>query len=238
MLKNNFQQRKKDVLSRMDKSSKGEWDEKIAGLCDKINSLENYYTTSSCAGRAVLIVEKDKKEHGLFVKVYHDLISLEGLKKDLDEAVSKNESPQAYTQKGHNQRSREPSVEGENLRAGPEPSRSWRKFSTKISTRGIIKFKMEPCALHVACESLEDAQKLYDKAKLAGWKRSGIIASRSRFMVELNSTEKLEFPIIQKNKILVDNEFLNLIVEESNRKLEKSWEKIGKLSELISKNLD
>ena len=76
----NFNQRKKDVLSRKDKSFKGKWDEKIGDLCEKINSLENYYTTSSCAGRIVLIFDRDKKEFGLFVRVYHDLISFEELK--------------------------------------------------------------------------------------------------------------------------------------------------------------
>jgi len=31
----NFSQRKKDILSKLDKSSKGDWDEKIAELCEK-----------------------------------------------------------------------------------------------------------------------------------------------------------------------------------------------------------
>ena len=46
---NHFQKRKQDVLSKIDKSFIGKWDEKIVLLCDKINSLENYYTTSSCS---------------------------------------------------------------------------------------------------------------------------------------------------------------------------------------------
>jgi len=45
-----FQQRKKDVLRKNDKSGIGSWDEKILELCEKINSLDNYYTTSSCSG--------------------------------------------------------------------------------------------------------------------------------------------------------------------------------------------
>ena len=84
MSQNNFQKRKQDVLSKLDKSSKQSWDEKILKLCEKINSLENYYTTSSCAGRVVIMIDKLKKESGLFLKVYHDLISLSQLRKDLD----------------------------------------------------------------------------------------------------------------------------------------------------------
>ena len=179
----NFQQRKKDILSKLDKSSKGDWDEKIVELCGKINSLENYYTTSSCAGRIVLIIDSEKKQEGLFLKVYHDLVSFEELKSDLE----------------------------------------------RIENEELVKFKQEPCILHVGCDSLESAQKLLDKAKLVGWKRSGIIASENRFVVELNSTEKLEFPIIREGRVLVGNEFLKLIVEKANENLKKSWVKIENL---------
>ncbi len=56
-----FVQQKKSTLSKLDKSSKGDWDKKIVNLCEKINSLENFYTTSSCSGRIVLIVDNIKK---------------------------------------------------------------------------------------------------------------------------------------------------------------------------------
>ncbi|MEA3414418.1 MAG: tRNA wybutosine-synthesizing 3 family protein, partial [Nanoarchaeota archaeon] len=72
-----FEQRKKDVLSKKDKSSIGKWDEKIVSLCEKINSLENYYTTSSCAGRVVVIKDESKKGPGLFKFVSHDLVNFE-----------------------------------------------------------------------------------------------------------------------------------------------------------------
>ena len=75
----------------------------------------------------------------------------------------------------------------------------------------------------------EDAEKIMKKAQESGWKRSAIISVSGRFVVELMSTEKLEFPIVEKNNILVDENFLRIIVEESNKKLEKSWEKIEKL---------
>lgn len=184
MIKDNFSQRKKDVLSKIDKSSKNSWDEKIAKLCEKINSLENYYTTSSCSGRIVVMVDQDKKEKDLFMKVYHDLISFSQLKKDLNEIIKEK-----------------------------------------------IKFKLEPCILHVVCKTLKDAQRLLDKAKLSGWKRSGLISFAKNIVLELNSTEKLEFPIISGGKFIVDDEFLKIIVLESNKKLEKSWEKIEKLLE-------
>ena len=66
----------------------------------------------------------------------------------------------------------------------------------------------------------------------AGWKRNGIITSNKRFVVELNATAKLEFPIY-KNKILVNDEFLELITNEANKKLEMSWECIEKLTNTL-----
>ena len=183
MIQGDFDKRKHDILSKTDKSSKGSWDKRITLLCYMINSLENYYTSSSCSGKAVLMIEQEKKSKDLFIKVYHDLISFKQIKEDL----------------------------------------------TDIKNKKLIKFKQEPCILHIACKSLEDAKKIYDKAKLSGWKKSGIIASEKRFVVELNSTERLEFPILNNGKILVNDEFLKLIVKESNRKLKKSWEKIERL---------
>jgi tRNA wybutosine-synthesizing protein 3 len=182
-----FIQRKKDVLSKKDKSSIGSWDKKIKGLCEKINKKDNFYTTSSCSGRIVLMKDNEKKQQGLFLKVYHDLISFSELKKDLID----------------------------------------------ISYFGIIKFKQEPCILHVACKSLEGAKFLMVKAKKAGWKKTSVISFSGRFIVELNSTERLEFLIMNKNKVLVDDDFLKLHVKKANENLKKTWKKISELKKLI-----
>ena len=189
MPQDTFLQRKKDILSKKDKSHIGKWDEKIVGLCEKINKSDKYYTTSSCSGRILLIPDQDEKAKDLFLKRYHDLISFEQLKKDLEE-VSKSDK--------------------------------------------LVKFKLDPCALHVACESLEDAQKLVSGARLVGWKKSGIIAGDKRYVVELNSTERLEFPIINNGKILVDDNFLKILVNRTNEKLENTWKKIKALGKSMT----
>jgi tRNA wybutosine-synthesizing protein 3 len=183
-----FNQRKQDILSKLDKSSIGKWDEKIVSLCKKINSKENYYTTSSCSGRIILMIDQEKKGEDLFLFVSHDQITFNQLKKEIELAVKKNKN---------------------------------------------IKFKSEPCILHVACKTLEDAEVFYERGKNAGFKRLGIIGTSHGFTFELNSTEKLEFPIIQNKKLLVEDDFIKIIVEDANNKLEKSWLKIKKLEKLI-----
>ena len=182
-----FLHQKQKQLEKLDKSHVGAWDKKIVSLCNKLNKNKEYYTTSSCAGRIILIKSSETKEPNLFVFRTHEKTDFRELKSALQKAKKKRE----------------------------------------------VVFQQEPCILHVACKDLESSQTLVDKAKFAGWKRSGIMATRKRFMVELMSTEHLELPIIKEKKILVDDDFLRILAEEANAKLERTWQKIRKLESLI-----
>lgn len=186
-MKDNFNQRKKDILSKLDKSSKGDWDSKIVDLCNLVNESDDYYTTSSCAGRVVLMRDEDKKGQGLFLDVWHDKINFEELKDSL----------------------------GRNINVG------------------AIKFKTEPPILHVVCKNLESASDLLEEAKHIGFKRSGISTISKNIILELCSTEKLEFPVVEDGRILVDDEFLKIVVKKSNFLLEKGWKKIEKLRDFF-----
>jgi len=185
-----FQQAKEKQLSMNDNSSIGKWDEKITKLCARINQDKRYYTTSSCAGRSVLIKYVEKKQEGLFLFRTHDKVNLESLKKEIERAIKTNKSD-------------------------------------------LIYFRQEPCILHVACSDLKSAQVLLDKAKLVGWKNSGIMASSKRIVLEMRSTEHIELPLILKGKLLVDDNYLKILVSEANKKLERTWEKIRKLESLV-----
>lgn len=231
----NFENRKKDVLSKIDKSSIGKWDEKISSLCDKINSLKNYYTTSSCSGRILLMIDQEKKGEGLFVFVSHDKISFKKLKEELEKIIYSTFSPhQLEPALGNPTPPPKEEINLSSCKLSPTPGKRLIKGKNFVETPNKnIKFKFEPCILHIACKTLEDAEKLFEIGKNAGWKRLGIIGTRNGFTFELNSTEKLEFPIIQNGKILVDDNFLKILVNDSNEKLGKSWEKIQKLKDLI-----
>lgn len=235
---NKFQQRKKNTLSKEDKSFIGKWDEKIAPLCKKINSFENYYTTSSCSGRILLMIDAEKKGKDLFIFVSHKKISFKQLKEELENLVCSKAAHNIGSESAFGQDSslgKKVKVIT-NLKIKKTIGGGEKEVITTASLSEPnlkIKFKLEPCILHIACETLEDAEKIYEMGKNAGWKKSGIISLKNNFIVELNGTEKLEFPIIQKNKILVDDEFLNIVADEANKKLEKSWMRIKKLKEEI-----
>ena len=183
-----FEQAKKKQLSKSDKSSIGSWDSKIKGVCNKINKSKKYYTTSSCAGRIVMIKGLDVKAPGVFLFRTHDKISLREIKKALG-------------------------------KIGKEYNE-------------LVEFQQTTCIMHVACKDLESAQSLVNKANLSGWKHSGIISSK-RNIVELHSTEKISFPIMNKGKVLVDDDFLKIVIKEANKKLERVWEKISRLKKLV-----
>lgn len=182
-----FNDGKKKQLSKEDKSNIGEWDEKIADLCNKVNKKTNFYTTSSCSGRIVLLKASEEKQPGAFLFRTHNKVSFQEFKRVLE----------------------------------------------KVKYDGLVEFQQTSCIMHIACLTLEDAQELVTKAKLAGWKRSGIMATGKRFMVELHSTENMSFPIMNNKIILVDDNFLKLIVEIANNKLERVWKKIGKLKDMV-----
>lgn len=177
-----FDEYKYNALSKKDKSNKGSIDKKIEPLINKINSLKNYFTTSSCSGRIILIKKTDKKVPNIFLLNSHAKISKEKIK---DKLKNKN---------------------------------------------GIFYLKMEPCALHVTCRRLEDAQTLLNLARNSGWKKSGIISSKKFFICELFSTESICAPITSAT----DESYLNLLVNEANDKLNKTNKKITKLLRSIT----
>ncbi len=101
-----------------------------------------------------------------------------------------------------------------------------------IDYKGLVEFQQTSCILHVASISKEKALNLVQKAKSAGWKRSGLMPGK-RNIVELHSTESISFPIMKNKIILVDDVFLKLITKQANNKLERTWKKINKLKKSI-----
>lgn len=74
LLRMAFDNEKKTVLSKTDKSRKGSIDARMIPLLKIINGKKDYYTTSSCSGRAYLWKGSGKKSETQWLKVSHDLI--------------------------------------------------------------------------------------------------------------------------------------------------------------------
>ena len=78
-----FENEKHQSLNKPDKSHAGEIDENILSLVKKINTKPDYYTTSSCSGRIVLMPETGKKQENIFSAIFHCKVDLEYMKKCL-----------------------------------------------------------------------------------------------------------------------------------------------------------
>lgn len=75
----NFQNEKKQALEKLikfDNSKKGEIDKQILTLITKINNSPNYYTTSSCAGRIMIIKPSKIKHDAEWLFSSHDSVKL------------------------------------------------------------------------------------------------------------------------------------------------------------------
>jgi tRNA wybutosine-synthesizing protein 3 len=76
---------KKNVFSKMDKSSAGGIDVKIKNLCDKINEREDIFTLSSCSGRiSILKNNSEGKIENIWVFTSHETTSKEEILKVLE----------------------------------------------------------------------------------------------------------------------------------------------------------
>lgn len=184
----NFEKEKKDCLNKIDRSKKGSIDKKIKQLVDLINSLKNYYTTSSCSGRILLIIrpKSGKKCDVEFLLESHEKVNFEEIKKCL-----------------------------ENI---PEQD---------------LWFRQESMILHVACRTIENAQKILDLSSGAGFKHSGIITTRKKIVVEVIGSEQFDTIIAKHGRVFVGDEHLRLLVDEANKKLEINSRKIKRFYNLV-----
>ena len=192
----NFENSKKVFLLKKDKSNKQSIDKKIKRLCGIINKNKNYFTTSSCSGRIILIIDDEKKKPGLFLFKSHEKITFNKLKNEIKKII----------------------------------------INIKLKNK-IIFLKQEPCLLVVSCKNKKNQWKLFSLARNNGWKKSGILSLNKKFLIELISTENLSFPIIKNNKLLVNSDFIKIVIKKSNKNLERGWKKINRLEKLIKSQL-
>ena len=82
----NFDNEKRQCLEKIDNSKKQSVDSGIRKIVDLLNSHENYYTTSSCSGRVMLIEKPENcaKQDACWIYSSHDSADFCGIKKALE----------------------------------------------------------------------------------------------------------------------------------------------------------
>ncbi|MBN3298624.1 tRNA wybutosine-synthesizing protein 3 homolog isoform X1 [Amia ocellicauda] len=181
---NTFRQWKKQCLSKMDFSKKGNVDEHILHIVGFINESKSYFTTSSCSGRIILIdgicdSPDVQKQNCSWLFVTHSKCE----KKDVMSGVER--------------------------------------------ACGDAVFKFEPFVLHVQCKRLEDAQLLHSVAINAGFRNSGItVGKKGKIIMAVRSTHCLEVPLSHKGHVLVNEQYIDFLVEVANKKMEENQRRI------------
>jgi tRNA wybutosine-synthesizing protein 3 len=186
-------QRDKAMKQLAEARKEGKADVDIAELVDLINSDENLYTTSSCAGRIAVLQtpkEHDKLESSWLGKWHHE-VTIDNLK----DALKKHDKYVVYLQS-------------------------------------------ECPILHVVARDTESAEKILFAAQQCGFKRSGIQAiNPERVLVEICSTEILEVPLAEEGKMLVDEVYLDYLVNIANTKFLSGREKLARLQKKLEEGL-
>lgn len=204
-----FSKEKSDFLSKKDKSKKGSIDKGIVKLVNKINSKDDYYTTSSCAGRIVLLEMKSRKKNDcswIFAK--HGKVKFN----EINNALIKNSiKTNSNNEINNNEKSNKKKLNKNNYE---------------------IWFKQQPLILHVACRNLEFAKKFLEIARKL-FRRAGIIGiTDKKVTIEVIGSEHLETIVAEKN-FIADEIFLKRLIKYANRNFGENENKIKMFLKLI-----
>jgi len=170
----------------------GKVDEQMQGLCDYVVSTKNYYTSSCCSGRIILLEKRsNKKIDNFFHRKWHREITKKELKEGFNEKV-----------------------------------------------KGKLWFKVDPFILHIGCADLEKSNVILKAMKETGVKRGGImLAEKGKFMIELQGTERMEFPVKNGEEKLISEKQLLNVLKEANELVRKNYTRLEKLEKTFKKYL-
>lgn len=182
-----FKNKKKQAILKLDKALKEDKvDYEVIQLINIINKLNNYYTTSSCAGRFLLISKDDVRD-----KYNTDFIY-----------------------KTH------------------DPDLIYQAKEYLNNFKGHLWLLLEAPNFHVGCIDLNSAIQLHKLSLKAGFGYSKIQSLEPSIVVEILGTSRISSPLGHKNKLLVNDNYIdyicticNKLLKEEQMKL-KVWEKL------------
>ncbi len=156
-------------------------DIELISLLDMINSFDDFFTTSSCAGRIVVLQlpKIGDKKKAVFLAKWHKTISFD----DLSDAVSRYDTDQLW-------------------------------------------LLGQPPIFHIGCRSLQAADTMIKTGIASGFKHSGIKSLQDQIIAEVCSTERVDMPVGEKGRLLIDEVFLQFLLKKLNRVIKRTQEKL------------
>ncbi|XP_006021827.2 tRNA wybutosine-synthesizing protein 3 homolog, partial [Alligator sinensis] len=193
----------------------------VAGLVQLLNGQDRFCTTSSCAGRVLLVqappataaaglIPRGKKAKCGGFRASPTALIRAALCQDRSgyEVQKKN---CVWLMVTHHMCTKE------------------EVMTALQKATGDAIFKFEPFVLHVLCRELQDAQLLHSAAINSGFRNSGItVGRRGKIMMAVRSTHCLEVPLSQMGKLMVTEEYVDFLVQIANRKMEENLKRIDR----------
>ena len=211
-----FQKEKSDFLGKKDKSKKGSIDRDVIPLIEEINSKNDYYTTSSCAGRIVLLEMKSRKKNEcswIFTK--HDKVTFNEINNTLKKYSINDKSNSG---KNNNEKINE---NKSNIKNGRNEIKNYE-----------IWLKQQPLILHVACRNLESGKRLLEVSRSL-FKKAGIIGMTERKVtVEIIGSEHIETIVADRN-FIADEKYLKELIKYANRNFMENRKKTNIFFKLV-----
>lgn len=104
-----------------------------------------------------------------------------------------------------------------------------------LKSESDVWLMQESCIIHVFCRTIETTERFLLACRRAGFKRSGIISTTNKIMIESMGNEKVEAIVIKDGKVLINDCYLKILVDESNSRMKKNREKMNKFYEELKK---
>lgn len=102
------------------------------------------------------------------------------------------------------------------------------------SKEGYIMFMVHPPIIHVVAVNPEIAENILKIALSSGFKNSGMRAFKGKIVVEIRSTERMDVLIGKDGKLMVSEEYLEILREMANLMLKKGKRKL----QMFKKNIE
>jgi tRNA wybutosine-synthesizing protein 3 len=232
---NTFEREKAKVLSQLlsqrnDKSRAGALDPAIVSFVETINSKANYYTTSSCAGRLIVVLQSSTQ---LSVTPQESM------------PIKDNGS---HNQTGHPERKERTKVEW--IYVTHEENSTYETLWSSVTERlrtlqphennSETWFKLEPPILAIRAKDVTSAVVLLNYARANHLKNSAIrsVGNDNRVNVTLIDTHRIETLIALGNRMLIDEEYLKILVSLANTKLKISRQRFERLRVYLQNKLN
>jgi tRNA G37 N-methylase Trm5/tRNA(Phe) wybutosine-synthesizing methylase Tyw3 len=234
---NDFQNAKAQCLGKRDKSFQGRIDASAVQVCGIINEKQDYFTTSSCAGRCFLYQGQGVKATNDFTRyrISHDLVreaqryfDLTTIHTDPTGGGDPIRSIGQYDYRHDDDHAMETDSRNDTATTAASP------VSTACSEKTTW-LRYEPFILHVACRSLSAASKLMAAAR-PSFKNVGLTTwKQSRYLVAIWGDEGLEMPLKTPTgtALYPDHDSREWLAQLCNDRHERNWSKIQRFCQSL-----